>query len=384
MTMNFKPSTLSRLSLLGLIACLPLATAEAKPKKPVLAFYTSWDPAGGIDYNKVTHILFAFTNANSGGSVTGYVAGGVVSAAHAAGVKVMASIGGANNSSAFPGIAANSGSRSTFASNVKALCDNNNLDGVDIDWEFPENAQDSANFTLLMKQLRTTLGTRVISVDVAADAEKGQWIPKSATTIPDFFNIMSYDFVVPSGGGFIPTQHAPYSKASTSLNYWRVRGVPKDRCILGVPFYGHNYDAGGTTEDYKAIINSNPGLSPDADSIGHNYFNGVTTIKKKATLVAQQSYGGIMIWQIAQDMPSGSRSLLDALNSGLEADPVVSIASVSRKLPTGGKPGMQAVDGQVWLTLTGSGSQDLRASAARNVLGRTPSAPALLLKGSHE
>jgi GH18 family chitinase len=232
----------------------------------------------------------------------------------------MISIGGVNNSAAFPGIAGNAGSRSTFASSVKSILDQNNVDGVDIDWEFPANAQDSANFTLLLKAVRSAIGTKLISCDVAPDGEKGQWVSRSATAIPDFWNIMAYDYTGNFPGSLIG-QHAPYSKATVALTYWRAKGAPKDHVILGLPFYGKDFNAGGNAVPYSQIIGSNPGLSNDADSVGRTWFNGVTTIKKKATYVAQNSYGGVMIWEMNMDA-SGAKSLMDATLQGLQAEPV--------------------------------------------------------------
>jgi GH18 family chitinase len=302
---------------LSFLAAMPSAAA---PKKPVLAFYTQWNAPGSVDFSKITHLLFAFSLPNGGGSVNGYVPGGVVSQAHAAGVKCMISIGGVNNSAAFPGIAANAGSRTAFANSVKSILDQNNVDGVDIDWEFPANAQDSANFTLLLKAVRAAVGTKLISCDVAPDGEKGQWVSRSAATIPDFWNIMAYDYTGAFPGSLIG-QHAPYSKATVAMTYWRAKGAPKDHIIMGLPFYGKDFNAGGNAVPYSQIIGANPGLSPDADSVGRTWFNGVTTIKKKATYVAQNSYGGIMVWEMNMDA-SGSKSLMNAALEGLQAEPV--------------------------------------------------------------
>jgi chitinase len=331
-------------------AILPLliaaVAAHGKPKLPVLAFYAEWDQPGSVDYNKVTHILLAFSLPQGGGSVQGYVPGGLVSSAHGAGVKVIASIGGANHGSIFPGIASSAGARSTFANSCKSLIDNNQLDGVDIDWEYPLNASDSANFTLLLKAVRSAIGSKLLTIDVAADGEKGAFIHKSALLIPDFVNVMSYDFTGSFAGSAIG-QHAPYSKATSNLNYWRVKGVPMDKLILGVPFYGKDFNAGGNAVPYGQIMSSNPSLSPDADSVGRTWFNGVTTMKKKATYVAQNNYGGIMIWELAQDA-GGSKSLLEAVNQGLLAQPLVAIAP---RTAAGDKTGY----GRLILSLSASG-----------------------------
>lgn len=343
------------------IVALALAAgaAVAAPKKPVLAFYTEWTPPGSIEYSKITHLLFAFSLPNGGGSITPFVPGGVVSQAKAAGVKCMISVGGVNHSAAFPAIAANAGSRSTFASSVKSILDANNLDGVDIDWEFPANAADSTNFTLLLQAVRSAIGTKLISVDVAPDGEKGQWVGKAAAKIPDFWNIMAYDYTGAFPGSLVG-QHAPYSKATVAMNYWRAKGCPKEKIIMGVPFYGKDFNAGGNAVPYKSIIGWNAGLSNDADSVGRTWFNGVTTIKKKATYVAQNSYGGIMIWEISQDV-TGPKSLLDAINQGLQAEPV-SIAAARADRAGAAAP---------WIALTGARGASLSVSVpAHDALGQ--------------
>ncbi len=334
---------------LGLLCFWAASPATAAPKKPVLAFYAQWDAPGSVDFSKITHLLFAFSLPNSGGSINGYVPGGVVSQAHSAGVKCMISIGGVNNSYAFPGIA--SGARQAFASNIKSILDQNNVDGVDIDWEFPANAQDSANFTLLLKAIRSAIGSKLISVDVAPDGEKAQWISRSATAIPDFWNVMAYDYTGDFAGSLIG-QHAPYNKATVAMNYWRAKGAPKNTIIMGVPFYGKDFNAGGGAVSYSQIIGGNPGLSNDADSVGRTWFNGVTTITKKATYVAQQSYGGIMVWEVAQDA-AGSRSLLDAIGKGLQAEPV-SISEYRKGADEAA--GRMGVPGKTWIALTGAQS----------------------------
>ncbi|MDB5105260.1 MAG: chitinase [Fibrobacteres bacterium] len=356
--------------ILPLLAC---GYAAAKPKLPVLAFYTEWNAPGSVDYSKITHLLLAFSLPQGGGNVTGFVPGGVVSAAHAAGVKVLASVGGANHGTVFPPIAANAGSRTTFANSLKAICDNNGLDGVDIDWEYPQTVQDSANFTLLLKAVRAAVGSKLLTIDVAADGEKGAFIHKTALLIPDFVNVMSYDFTGSFPGSLVG-QHSPYAKATSNLNYWRAKGVPKEKLILGVPFYGKDFNAGGAPVGYNTVMANNPGLSPDADSVGRTWFNGVTTIKKKATYVAQMAYGGAMIWEIAQDA-GGSKSLLEALNVGLQATPL-SLAADGGRLQQVRAGESFGIDGKVWLSLSGTRSSDASklsvsgtGAAARDVLG---------------
>jgi GH18 family chitinase len=344
---------------LGALALL-CGAAQAAPKKPVLGFYSSWAPPS-VRWDKITHLMYAFLLPSGGGSFSNDVPGSLISEAHSHNVKLIASIGGAHNSTEFPGFAASSSGRSAFANSCKAVV-NAGADGVDIDWEYPANAQDSANFTLLLKAVRSAIGaSKIISMDLAPTNEKGQWVSRSALDIGDFYNCMAYDFTGDFPGSLVG-QHSSYNASVIGIYYWwKNRGVAKEKVVMGVPFYGKNFNAGGTPVDYKDIMSANPGLSPDADSVGKTWFNGVTTMKKKATYVAQNSYGGVMIWQLGGDA-SGSKSLLDAINDGLSAAP---ISIVSR----GAQPDRFASQGLLFGIPRGAG---LRA-----IDGRLVAAPAL-------
>ena len=303
---------------LGILMSGFVATSVAAPAKPVLGFYASWSPPT-VQWTKITHLMFAFIFPGTSGTVTGNaVPSSLVSAAHAAGVKVIASVGGANDFRNFSGVAANASYRANFATSLKTYITTNNIDGVDIDWEYPTGAQDSANFTLLLAAVRNAIGTsKILTVDLPPTGEKGQWISKSALSICDFYNVMAYDFTGAFEGSLVG-QHSSYSQAILGVLYWKNRGVPKEKVVLGVPFYGKDFNSGGNGVDYNNIMASNPNLSPDADSVGKTWFNGVTTMTKKATYVALNGYGGIMIWQLGGDVSSGPKSLLDAIQNGLK------------------------------------------------------------------
>lgn len=348
---------------------LPLE-ALAKPKKTVLGFYASWAPPS-VRYDKITHLMYAFLNPGAGGQISGSVPGDLISSAHGAGVKIIASIGGANNSSGYPSLASSASGRSAFAGACKAITDAG-ADGVDIDWEFPANAGDSTNFSLLLKAIRASIGpSKLITLELAPNDEKGHWIPKSALDIADFYTAMAFDFTGDFPGSPVG-QHSSYQASVIAINYWwKNRGVAREKVIMGVPFYGKNFDAGGASVDYKDIVNANPGLSADADQVGRTWFNGPTTMKMKATFVAQNSYGGVMVWQLAGDASPGSKSLLDALNTGLEAP---AAAKVSRE--TEGRLSIRPLGNRGTLARLGmpgleSGLQrNMQVSSVRDISGR--------------
>jgi hypothetical protein len=136
---------------------------------------------------------------------------------------------------------------------------------------------------------------------------------------------MAYDLCGPTWG--TPGQHSPYSMSEDALNYWKGRGLPQAKAILGVPFYG--YEFGSTARNYaisyKSIAASYPSAVNDDNvaTTGDNivYYNGIYTMIDKTGL-AMSSGGGIMIWDLSMDAP-GNNSLLKT------------IVDVSGYVPTG-------------------------------------------------
>jgi GH18 family chitinase len=159
---------------------------------------------------------------------------------------------------------------------------------------------------------------------------------------------MAFDFTGDFPGSAVG-QHSSYQQGVFGINYWwRNRGVAKEKVVMGLPFYGKNFNAGGAAVDYKDIVGANPGLSAEADQVDQTWFNGPTTIKKKATYVAENSYGGVMVWQLAGDTSPGAKSLLDAIEQGLAAPPV-SIA-----IGIAGKARAQASPALIWIASQGA------------------------------
>jgi GH18 family chitinase len=229
---------------------------------------------------------------------------------------------------------------------------------VDIDWEFPNGAADSTNYGLLIKELRAKLGGKLLTCAVAGNDEKGKWIPRSALLLFDMINIMAFDFTG-SFPGSLKGQHSSLANAKNGLLYWRSRGATKDKCVIGIPLYGKDFNAGGADIAYNDIVARNPGLSPNVDEINNIFFNGPSLVKAKATYVAEYSFGGCFFWQLAQDR---SGNLVSQAKEGLKAPPLSTLPTLAFA------PGRSA-SSRV-LALTGPASLP---AGLRDVLGRVPS-----------
>ncbi|QIX60226.1 carbohydrate-binding protein [Hymenobacter sp. BT18] len=283
-----------------------LAAGPALAQFKVIGYLPSWTgDVNTVQYDKLTHINYAFLLPNADGSLRPIEnpskLQSLVATAHARGVKVLISVGGwmnDGNPTEFVSIGNNATYTRNFTTNLINFANQYGLDGIDIDWEHPTSA--SANgYAAVMQDLATQLHSRgkLLTTAVAGGTWAGPYILNSVLNNVDFLNIMAYDDAAPA--------HSTYALASQSISYWRGRGLAANKTVLGVPFYGQ---AGGET--YASLLSR--GADPNADLFQNIGYNGIPTIKSKTNLAFDQG-GGIMIWQLGGDA-TGTYSLLTAIN----------------------------------------------------------------------
>jgi len=291
----------------------------------IVSYFPSYrDPASVADskFKMITHLFYAFLNPNTDGSLAALEQPGrfatVMQKARANGVKTGISISGTK--SIFVTMAASATARNLFVKNVLTFAKTNNLDGVDMDWEYPSTSDGSAdNYVPLMKELSDSLHKyhKFLSAAITPGVYAGSirdGLKSEVLPVVDFFNIMVYD-----GIGWDknePIQHASYNMAVASLNYWlSTRGMPKEKAVLGIPAYGKN--ASNSAKAYRDFVTAGADVSLDNASIDgvQFYFNGTITTKKKAKL-AKDMANGIMFWEFYHD-DNGDKSIIRAANDEL-------------------------------------------------------------------
>ncbi|MFZ1528782.1 MAG: glycoside hydrolase family 18 protein [Ferruginibacter sp.] len=289
--------------------------------------YRSLSDVQDIKFRMCNVVNYAFFNVNSSGLLTvnnSALAAAVIQKAHANGAKVMLSIndGAAGN---FKNMAATVSGRKAFVKDVMGKLRGFGFDGVDIDWEFPSLADDSyIGFAALMKELsdslhkgaRYYLSAAIISGKYAGSREA---ITNEVFSYADWFNIMAYDdFTTMAAQQY--RHHSDYTLASTCLNYWLGRGMPRSKAVLGLPAYGRpsGMTQSGTVLSFRTILSQGGSHLSDSAFVtagGYTnykiYYNGQPSIKKKAML-AKNIANGVMLWEMWQDA-ADDKSLLKAV-----------------------------------------------------------------------
>jgi GH18 family chitinase len=207
--------------------------------------------------------------------------------------------------------------------NLVSLVDEVGLNGLDIDIEgtLLTEIDKAGNFTPFIAALSAELKRRRKLLTCATASYEGGMIPKSSIPFFDLVNVMSYDAIGPTWGP-AGVEHATLEMARRDLALWRERGVPKDRLVLGVPFYGYGFGSYRPNWTYSELATSHGAAAKRTDLIGQacagcSYitYNSPRTIRAKAKLARKQA-AGVMVWEISQDSPKGA--LLNALQSGLK------------------------------------------------------------------
>lgn len=285
-------------------------------------------------------------------------------------LKILVSVGGWVWSGNFSDAALSSESRQKFANSAADFVKKYNLDGIDLDWEYPNQIgagntyreKDIKNFTLLMKSTREALDrleqaqqkeSLLLTIATGADSvyiantELGE-----VSKYLDFLNIMTYDFY--NGLHHVTGHHANLypsafnnSRISDVLNSVKLHeeaGVPLDKITIGIPFYGRKWEG--------VKLSENSMLYQDAESVGQIIYyrllakdclnnsaytrfwdesskapylwNGdssifisyedTESINYKIDYLKKKGLSGVMFWEYSDDYES---QLLDAIHANL-------------------------------------------------------------------
>ncbi|HLF01272.1 MAG TPA: glycosyl hydrolase family 18 protein [Anaerolineales bacterium] len=312
--------------LLCLCACTPLAstptitaptsippvTPTSAPAFRVLAYVTEGIVVEVIPFERLTHLNYAFLIPNADGTFerlnNPWKLKKILELAHAQNVQVLISVGGWGWDAEFETLAADSAARAAFVQNLTAFVAEYNLDGADIDWEYPDPGDSARNFLALMIEMRAALPPEKLltAAVVSYGDENGLGIPTESFAVMDFVNIMTYD----------GPDHGTLGQFERGLNYWLGRGLPPQKTVLGLPFYSRPNEV-----PYRKLVAADPAAaqSDQFDYFGaQSNYNGIPTVQTK-TKIAMQRAGGIMFWTLDHDSLDET-SLLLAIHQTVHGD----------------------------------------------------------------
>ncbi len=275
-------------------------------------------------------------------------------------LKIMVSLGGWGGCEPCSGIFSTEDHRNTFARSTVELLKEFNLDGLDLDWEYPAiegypghtfDSSDKQNFTELVKTLRKAMGKDYLLAFAAGGFT--DYLEKSidwGAVMPevDFVNLMTYDLV--SGFSKVTGHHTPLksylpNQQSTEncVNWLLQHGVKSEQLIIGAAFYARVWEQ--VAPDNRGLYNAGifkhgvPYKNFDtyfSDTSGFRYhwdkkakapyrynkskqlfatFDDERSIKAKAKFVRRKKLAGMMFWELREDKTT--EGLVDVISDKL-------------------------------------------------------------------
>lgn len=338
-----------------------------------------YDPVD-VPFDKITHVNYGFMIIDpTTGKLTSndpwadYADGGgrnyigqINDLADENDVTSMVSIGGWNNSVddlAFDIVTKTPEKMDAFTDEAVKFMLDYKFDGIDIDWEYPDNEDRKTKFIALMKQLREKLTAAgkendtyyQLSIAVTASHEKMEFIaPEVVNEYVDNFNVMTYDF---RGGFDTQTGHhsglyatetdkdKKFNVSSAMKEYSETYSIPKNKLMVGMSYYSRGFanvetgelgapssgaPVGGTWDDpalpaglmpwfqlkeleVKANEDPNDSLvakwddqakAPyiyNADTKEFYTYDNIQSIQEKVNWTIDNQYGGAIIWELGYD-----------------------------------------------------------------------------------
>jgi len=302
-------SALAVVALLFLLSFPALAASADQTPFLVSVYADANTPAQSIPYDEIDELALAFINPvdNCGNFSTTTFPGiqAIVKSAKAQGkIAVSFAIGGGGNQTVndlLESIAASAQCRTQFASQVAAILKQNSLDGVNLDWEFPQTAS-LGNYTLMVQALRQAIGTKkTLSIAIYDDGGNEDPADHMTTAVfpyVDYYMVMAY--LDPRNAAIDSWINPPWN-------------IPESQLRLGLALFG-DPDNGGASLGYNQILGTVPSTqaNPCGDRVGIYTINGLSTTGELTRFAMTEMLGGITGWELADDRTDSISLMLDA------------------------------------------------------------------------
>jgi Glycosyl hydrolases family 18 len=303
-----------------------------------------------IDFTIVTHVVEhavctdAYGNLNLTALGKDFPVPNLVLDVHEGGAKAVLGLCANAGPDVFGQMASQASTRASYVKNVMALVKEYGFDGIDIDWEFPASSTDETELTKLMTELRDALGPDLtLSITGPPTPQLAQYYDfGSLVPLLDWFGAQTYGYTGPTESA-TASPDAPLISVDgdpsieTSITYYLGQGIPASQLLMGVVYYGKQYDGaselrehlnnhnGNESVPYSSIVpligngwheyrdpSGQPYLLETNGNPGVLVFDDPTSIEAKCSYAASHCLGGTIVWNIGQDVIGTTQPLLEA------------------------------------------------------------------------
>lgn len=226
-------------------------------------------------YERMTHVIPGFLAFDGEGHLAEWDLTDIVKEAHAHGVKVVISFDGEHWQENFLPMSDNAdGSRNRFLDQLRAFCIEQDIDGVDYDWEIGGGFSPEQQKLYSDLVIETVKIMRPLDKTVSIDAYFRDEINAEAIEAIDWLQLMSY---------------VDMDEMKQMVGYWEARGVPRKKIMIGMA----------------------AGWGPNGEGFDQDL------ARAKTRHVIEGGYGGIMIFRTDLD-PENEQSMLWSVDQSIQ------------------------------------------------------------------
>ncbi|KAI1096192.1 glycoside hydrolase family 18 protein [Rostrohypoxylon terebratum] len=356
-------------------------------------YFTNWGVNSGfhpqeLPVSELTHILYAFADIDLDGTVRssdpvvdlekrypddstsnrtknayGVIKQLYIHKKYNRNLKTLLSIGGWNYSPKFAAVAATDATRFIFATSAVKLVTDWGFDGIDIDWEYPTDEVEKANFVKLLEACRHAFDRYTLlhelkhrfTISVASPAsptnyEKLDLIGMNKYV--DIWNLMAYDYsgswdtVSGHQANVFEYKNDPNAKklsTDDAIDHYISRGIHPRKILMGMPLYGRSFEGtSGLGQNYSSVGEGGPQpgvwyykdlpkpgakviwdhvakatYSYDAEKKELISYDDIRSTDFKSEYIQRRDLGGAFFWEASGDK-GGSKSLINTMSKNLD------------------------------------------------------------------
>ena len=326
MRKQYQPAAIVLSSFL-LLCTVPAASAETDrsdtSQRRVVGYLPDWSYQyyTKIDFSALTHLDIAFCNPDENCRISCNIPDDtlqtIVNTAHQYHVKVMPSVAATVNAVPFASLIDTPEEISRLNQNLIAYCQKFGFDGIDLDVERGSTDAVWSYYGDWISALRKDCDANNLELSTAT----AEWTAKRIT--PETFALFDFVTVMAYADDSSTVSHTTLEFGKQQMNYIeQEKKVPREKLVLGIPFYGREYTADGKLDlshftTFAQLIAADP-ANFDRDVYNGIAYNGASTVRVKCNYA--KNYGGVMIWQLAQDA-EGEYSLLRVIKDEMLPKP---------------------------------------------------------------
>jgi chitinase len=347
---------------LSIVHAAPAQSTGSK-QLAVIAYYSgNGSDINRYAINKLTHLIYSFAHVKGNRLYVSASAGVILKKLVSLkktypALKVSLAFGGWGGCATCSPLFAVSENRKAFAGSVKEILDQFQLDGIDIDWEYPAiqgpvghpfSPSDKENFTALIQEVRMAIGNKK-EVSVAAGAfieylqNSIEW--NKVAALVNRLHLMTFDLVnrlsVNTGHhAALYSTRVQKESAANALRYLDSLKIPRNKIVIGAAFYARIYEKTDSVNNglyqpcrfkgfamyktYEQLFSTKNGYTcyqdeeakaPFCYNAGRKLFatfDDIRSVKHKTKFAIDNQLHGIMFWELRQDKTRNG--LLDAIH----------------------------------------------------------------------